>query len=620
MAEPRSSWTTTPRTTPTPPTRAASAGLTCMVTGCPDRIGTASVSGALRSAREEEDGDADPPDVPEQAEPVVRERGPDQGGRTDHDAAPADPAVHQPVQHGGDTQGNGHRTLDHHLELVAVVADVVDHGDGVDVGTVLHAVQSRCSRSEADRERRRDEHDPQGQEGLGAQACSLGSATEDPGDDDDGRGQCQERHRLDVAGGEDAREVGAAIGVLELRERSAVGHQDLLGDGPEQHHHVREGQASADAPPEGGAGRFGRGFRVDRCGRRTHVAPSCAALGTTTMGQRDRRRIRRLPGRAGRFSRLRARAFPVTVPDTGGTHDSRRYEMRAIWKGAVSFGLVSVPVKLYAATESHDVSFRQVHAKDGGRIKYQRVCSIDGEEVEYADIAKGYETEDGEMVILTDDDMAALPSTSSREISVEKFVPSNQIDPMLLEKSYYLEPEKTGAKPYALLRQALLDADRMAVVTVALRQRTTVGVLRVKDDVIVLQTMMWPDEVRNPDFSVETGDVKRAEVKMANMLVETLAGDFEPSEFEDDYAEAVEEMVKAKIEGGEVKKTPTSIKSSGEVVDLLAALQRSVDAAKTARGETTSADDQESKPAKKTTAKKATKKTTAKKAAKKKAS
>ena len=170
--------------------------------------------------------------------------------------------------------------------------------------------------------------------------------------------------------------------------------------------------------------------------------------------------------------------------------------MRAIWKGAVSFGLVSVPVKLYSATESHDVSFRQVHAKDGGRIKYQRVCSIDGEEVAYADIAKGYETEDGEMVILTDDDMAELPSTSSREIAVEKFVPSDQIDPMLFEKSYYLEPESTGAKPYALLRQALIDADRMAVVTVALRQRTTVAVLRVRDDVIVLQTMMWPDEIR----------------------------------------------------------------------------------------------------------------------------
>ncbi len=290
--------------------------------------------------------------------------------------------------------------------------------------------------------------------------------------------------------------------------------------------------------------------------------------------------------------------------------------MRAIWKGAVSFGLVSVPVKLYAATESHDVSFRQVHAKDGGRIKYQRVCSLDGEEVAYADIAKGYETEDGEMVILTDDDMAELPSTSSREIAVEKFVPRDQIDPLLFEKSYYLEPEGAGAKPYALLRQALLDADRMAVVTVALRQRTSIAVLRVKDDVIVLQTMMWPDEIRTPDFSVEPGDVKDSEVKMAHMLVETLAGDFDASEFEDDYAGAVEALVKSKIEGGEIKRTETSTKTSGEVVDLLAALQKSVAAAKSARGE--EADEPETKkaPAKKSAA---AKKAPAKKSAAKKA-
>jgi DNA end-binding protein Ku len=260
--------------------------------------------------------------------------------------------------------------------------------------------------------------------------------------------------------------------------------------------------------------------------------------------------------------------------------------MRAIWKGAVSFGLVSVPVKLYSATENKDISFRQVHAKDGGRIKYQRICSIDGEEVAYADIAKGYETEDGEMVILDDSDMAELPATSSREISVEKFVPSEQIDPMLFEKSYYLEPEKVGAKPYALLRQALEDADRMALVTVSLRNRMSLAVLRVREDVIVLQTMMWPDEIRKPDFgAVDVEDAKPAEAKMATMLVETLAGDFDPDEFEDDYRDAVEALVKAKIEGGEVKAAPAAKKSSGEVVDLLAALQRSVDAAKSARGE-----------------------------------
>ncbi|QCX26790.1 Ku protein [Nocardioides jishulii] len=320
--------------------------------------------------------------------------------------------------------------------------------------------------------------------------------------------------------------------------------------------------------------------------------------------------------------------------------------MRAIWKGSVSFGLVNVPVKLYSATESHDVSFRQVHEADGGRIKYQRVCSIDGEEVPYSEIAKGYETEDGEMVVLTDDDFKELPLTSSREISVEKFVPSDQIDPMLFEKSYYLEPDASGAKAYALLREALLESDRMAVVTVALRQRSSVAVLRVRPsdsgDVIVLQTMMWPDEIRVPDFSVEIDEVKDSEVKMARMLVETLAGDFDASEFEDDYADAVEALVKAKIEGGEVKRTETSTKSSGEVVDLLAALQKSVAAAKQARGEEAPAEVEEAaseaeaaekprkatgssakktaarKTASKTTAAKTTAKKTAKKAAAKK--
>jgi DNA end-binding protein Ku len=263
--------------------------------------------------------------------------------------------------------------------------------------------------------------------------------------------------------------------------------------------------------------------------------------------------------------------------------------MRAIWKGAVSFGLVSVPVKLYAATESHDISFRQVHAKDGGRIKYQRVCSIDGEEVAYADIAKGYETQDGQMVVLDDDDLSELPASSSREISVEKFVPSDQIDPMWLEKSYYLEPDKSAAKPYALLREALKEADRVAVVTVSIRTRMTTAVLRVRDDVIVMQTMLWPDEVRKPDFAgldATEHAAKPNELKMAKLLVDTLAGDYDADEYEDDYQKAVEALVQAKLEGGEVTAPEEPKKSTGEVVDLLAALQRSVDAAKSSRGET----------------------------------
>ena len=204
--------------------------------------------------------------------------------------------------------------------------------------------------------------------------------------------------------------------------------------------------------------------------------------------------------------------------------------MRAIWKGAVSFGLVNVPVRLYSATENHDVSFRQVHREDGGRIKYQRICSIDGQQVSYDDIAKGYETEDGDMVVLTDEDFKDLPATSSKEIAVQKFVPAEQIDPMLLDKSYYLEPDKSATKPYILLRDALGQADRMAVVTVSIRTRMTMAVLRVKDGVIVMQTMLWPDEVRAADFASldEDSHATGKELEMANMLIESLAGDYDP--------------------------------------------------------------------------------------------
>jgi len=264
--------------------------------------------------------------------------------------------------------------------------------------------------------------------------------------------------------------------------------------------------------------------------------------------------------------------------------------MRAIWKGAVSFGLVNVPVRLYSATENHDVQFRQVHREDGGRIKYQRVCSIDGEQVSYDDIAKGYETEDGQMVVLTDEDLADLPTKGSREIAVEKFVPATQIDPIYFDKSYYLEPDKTAAKPYGLLRDALRAADRMAIVTVSLRARMSIAVLRVHGEVIVMQTMLWPDEIRAADFGslAEAGETKPAELAMANMLVESLAGDFTPDEYEDDYQSAVEAVVKAKLEGGEVKERPAPKDSGGEVVDLLGALQRSVERAKASRGEPTS--------------------------------
>ncbi len=262
--------------------------------------------------------------------------------------------------------------------------------------------------------------------------------------------------------------------------------------------------------------------------------------------------------------------------------------MRAIWKGAVSFGLVSVPVRVFAATQEHDIRFHQVHAEDGGRIKMKRTCSIDGEEVAYDQLAKGYESPDGRLVVLTDEDFDNLPLSTSREIDVVEFVPAEQVDPILFNKTYYLEPEARAAKPYQLLREALTASDRMAVVKVALRQRETLAVLRVRDKVIVLQTLLWPDEVRAAEFDVLDSDVevRPQELAMAQSLVESLAADFAPEQFEDSYTKALSDLVEAKLEGAEPAPAPAEdATDTGEVVDLLTALQRSVERARQARGE-----------------------------------
>jgi len=261
--------------------------------------------------------------------------------------------------------------------------------------------------------------------------------------------------------------------------------------------------------------------------------------------------------------------------------------MRSIWKGAVSFGLVNVPVKLYAATQDHDIRFHQVHREDGGRIRYKRTCDVCGSEVSFADIAKGYETSDGKLVTLTQEDFDSLPVATGREIDVVEFVPAGEVDPMLLDKSYYLEPDSRAAKPYALLREALQETDRMAVVKVALRQRETLAVLRVRDKVIVLQTMLWPDEIRKPAFDIldQEVELRPQEVQMASSLVDSLVSDFNPDQFEDDYKAALETLIDTKVSGGDV--ADLAPKASGrddaEVVDLMTALQRSVQRAQEAR-------------------------------------
>lgn len=260
--------------------------------------------------------------------------------------------------------------------------------------------------------------------------------------------------------------------------------------------------------------------------------------------------------------------------------------MRAMWKGSVSFGLVSIPIHLYAATENKNVSLRQVHKTDGGRIQYRRFCSVEDKEVPYADIAKGYELADGEMVVITDEDLAELPLSSSRAIDVLEFVPLESIDPIYFDRAYYLEPQKAAVKPYVLLRDALQKSGTVAIAKVAIRQREALAVLRVVSDVMVMTTMLWPDEVRTPDFAFLRDDppqVRPQELSMAGSLIDSLTEPvFEPEKYTDSYREALEALIEAKVAGRETT-TPPVRAGKTDVVDLMAALQASVNAAKKGR-------------------------------------
>jgi DNA end-binding protein Ku len=261
--------------------------------------------------------------------------------------------------------------------------------------------------------------------------------------------------------------------------------------------------------------------------------------------------------------------------------------MRSIWKGAVSFGLVSIAVRLYSATEEKDIRFHQIHAEDGGRIRYRRTCQVCGGEVSYDDLAKGYDLGGGEIVVLTDEDLADLPLSSSHAIDVLEFVPAEQVDPILYAKAYYLEPDGAATKPYVLLREALAQTDRVAVVKVALRQREELATLRVRDGVLVLNTMLWPDEVRRPDFGFLDNevDVRPAELAMAGSLIESMAADFDPRQYTDNYRAVLQQVIAAKVAGREVVAPVAEEPAPTPVVDLMAALRASVDRARAARGD-----------------------------------
>ncbi|WP_280251376.1 Ku protein [Nocardia abscessus] len=321
--------------------------------------------------------------------------------------------------------------------------------------------------------------------------------------------------------------------------------------------------------------------------------------------------------------------------------------MRSIWKGSIAFGLVNVPVKVYTATEDHDIRFHQVHAKDGGRIKYDRVCTVCGQSVQYTDIDKAYESPDGDKVVLNDEDFAKLPVAEKHEIPVLQFVPSDQIDPVLFEKSYYLEPDSSTPKAYVLLARTLEEIERTALVYFTLRQKTRLAALRVREGILVLQTLLWPDEVRSVEFESLDGvaEPRSQEIKMAETLVEAMSDDFDPDQFTDEYQIELKRLLDEAIASGtgKVPEQPEPVPSGmdAEVVDLVAALQRSLEAsgrrtaggdgaaaepkktakkaaAKSAAGKSAAAKSTASKTtAKSTASKSAAKKAPAKKAAKK---
>jgi DNA end-binding protein Ku len=261
--------------------------------------------------------------------------------------------------------------------------------------------------------------------------------------------------------------------------------------------------------------------------------------------------------------------------------------MRSIWKGSISFGLVNVPVKVYSATEDHDIKFHQVHAKDNGRIRYKRVCEVCGEVMEYREIARAYESDDGQMVVITDDDIATLPEERSREIEVLEFVPAADLDPIMFDRSYFLEPDGKSSKSYVLLAKTLAETDRVAIVHFALRNKTRLAALRVKDfskrEVMVVHTLLWPDEIRDPDFPVldKKVEIKPAELKMAGQVVQSMADEFNPDRYHDTYQDQLRELVEAKLEGGEAftaEEQPTELDETEDVSDLLAKLEASVKA------------------------------------------
>ena len=265
--------------------------------------------------------------------------------------------------------------------------------------------------------------------------------------------------------------------------------------------------------------------------------------------------------------------------------------MRSIWRGAINFGMVTIPVKLYTATEQKDVRFRLLHKTDGAPIVEKRFCTLEDREVEWADLARGYEVSKGEYVIMDPEELEAAAPETTRTIEIGDFVQLDEIDPIYFEKSYSLEPTDVGAKPFNLLRRALEETGRVAVAKVAIRSKERLATLRVFEETLVLETMYWPDEIRSTSqLELPSGRAaapSSKEVQMAESLVENLSSRFDPEQYRDEYRLALQELIERKMKGEQraVKRR----KPERKVVDLMDALQASLEASRSARAGASSA-------------------------------
>ncbi|WP_455433263.1 non-homologous end joining protein Ku [Streptomyces paradoxus] len=260
--------------------------------------------------------------------------------------------------------------------------------------------------------------------------------------------------------------------------------------------------------------------------------------------------------------------------------------MRSIWNGAISFGLVSIPIKLVNATESHSISFRQIHTEDGGRIRYRKFCELEDREVTQGEIGKGYEDADGTIIPITEEDLSSLPIPTAKTIEIVAFVPADRIDPLQMDAAYYLQASGApAAKPYTLLREALKRSNKVAIAKFALRGRERLGMLRVVGEAIAMHGLLWPDEVRAPEgLAPDTNvTVRDQELDLADALMDTL-GEVDLEDLHDEYREAVEEVIAAKAAGEALPQAPEPA-TGGKVLDLMAALESSVRAARESRGE-----------------------------------